>query len=73
MYVLIQVIVLRHGEEGGEGGEVEEQPNLSRGVDSALKNGPEYKMLGEDSRKSSSFGFRIPQAPHYFPLTFSYK
>ena len=66
----MQAIVLWHEEEGREGGEVEEQQNLSRRVDSALRNGPEAKMLGADSRKLSSFRFNIPQTPHYFQLTF---
>ena len=44
-HVLIQVMVLWHGEEGREGGEVEEQQNLSEGVDSALRNGPESKTV----------------------------
>ena len=39
-HVLIQVIFLRHGEEGGEGGEVEEQHILFGGVHSTLRNGP---------------------------------
>ena len=69
----MQAIVLRHEEEGREGGEVEKQQNLSWGVDSALRNGPEVKMPGTDSRKSSSFSFNIPQTPHYFQLAFSFK
>ena len=51
-HVLIQVIVLRHGEEGGEGGVVEDQQNISVGVYWALRKGLEYKMLGADSRRS---------------------
>ena len=65
-HVLIEVIFLRHGEEGQDGGEVEEQQNISGGVDLALRNGPESKVLGADSRKSSLFWFRIPPAPHHF-------
>ena len=62
-HVLVQVILFRHGEEGGEGGEVEEQQILSGGVDLALRNGLESKMLGADSRKSLLFWFGIPRAP----------
>ena len=51
-HVLIQVIVLRHGEEDGEGGVVEDQQNISVGVYWALRKGLEYKMLGADSRRS---------------------
>ena len=72
-HVLIQVIDLQHGEEGGEGGEVEEKQNLLGGVDSALRNGPESKILRADSRKSSLIWFGIPRAPHLFQLTFSFK
>ena len=54
-HVLNQVFVLRHGEEGGERGEVEEQQNLSGGIDSALRNGPESKNFKSDSRKALLF------------------
>ena len=72
-HILIQVIVLQHGEEGGDRGEVEEQQNLSGGVDLALRNSPESKMLGADIRKSLIFWFGIPLALNLFQLWFSFK
>ena len=65
-HVLIQVIILCHGEAGREGGEVYEQHNISRGVDLALRNGPESKMLGADSRKLLLFWWCIHRPPRYF-------
>ena len=44
---------------------MEEQQNLSGGVDLALRNGPESKMLGVDSSKFMSFSFCIPRPPHF--------
>ena len=64
--ILIQAISLRHGEEGKEGGEGGDQQNLSRGVDSALRKGPESKILGADNIESSLFWFCIPRSPPFF-------
>ena len=41
------------GGDGQEGGEVEDQHNLFAGVDWALRNGPESKILGANSMKLS--------------------
>ena len=65
-HLLIQLIVLPCGEEGGEGEEVEEQHNLSGGVDSKLRNGLESKMLGADSSSSSLFLLWHPLIPPSF-------
>ena len=51
-HVLIQVIVLRHGEEGGVGGEEEEHQNLSGGVNKAPQNGPRSIFLGAAGGRS---------------------
>ena len=64
--VLIQVIVLRRGEEGEEGGEVEEQQNLSGGVDSEIRNGPGSPKCSEQTAGSRHYsGYTFPRAPHY--------